>query len=175
MTWVDGLVLVVVGISLIIGLFRGFLREVASLAVWVGGIWLVLHYLPIIQLFLTHWISSSMLQYVAIVLGALIGILVSSWLLSKIFRAVLRTAGMGFLDRILGLVFGFVRGVLVVSFLFVIMSVVGVDKSQAFANSVFYPSLKPVMSWMMGRVPGDLRAKIDAETKQITDVTSSGE
>mgnify|MGYP006371064045 FL=1 len=42
--WVDYVIIAIIGLSVITGLFRGFVKELIALTVWVLAIWLALNY-----------------------------------------------------------------------------------------------------------------------------------
>jgi membrane protein required for colicin V production len=46
MTAVDFAILIILFVSAVLGLVRGFLREVASLLIWTLGFWLAVRYAP---------------------------------------------------------------------------------------------------------------------------------
>lgn len=112
MTGFDFAVITVVLISLLLGLWRGLVYEVLSLLGW--PIAFVLSRLfasdvaPLMPV--TGDALRTTLAYALVFIAALIvwGILV--WLFSKLMKAI----GLGWLDRVLGGLFGILRGALVV-------------------------------------------------------------
>jgi membrane protein required for colicin V production len=120
MTTFDWVVVCIVGLSTLFAFFRGVIRELVALIAWVLGLICALVFTPIAGAMLPDIFGHPAIRYViafALILIAalLIGALVA-WPLSKAVRA----AGLGFVDRFLGSIFGFVRGiVLMLAFVFV--------------------------------------------------------
>ena len=113
MTWFDFGVLIIVVVSVAISLFRGLAREMVSLAVWVGGFVLA-------TLFGSH-VAGYLPQTLSPLLSALIGflivfglVLVIGWIASMTLASAVRASGLGPADRALGVLFGLVRGLLIV-------------------------------------------------------------
>ncbi|MBI5911008.1 MAG: CvpA family protein [Betaproteobacteria bacterium] len=113
MTWFDYAVIAIVGLSVLLALIRGVVREIAALAGWAAALILsglfaqeLAQWLPIVL----SPVLKAVIAYLAIFLGVLLLSGLAGVLLAKLFRA----AGLGFTDRAVGALFGLVRGVLIV-------------------------------------------------------------
>jgi membrane protein required for colicin V production len=110
----DWAIVAVVGVSVLLGVLRGFVREVLSLAGWVVGIWLALRYASALgrQLpFDLPWAEArTAIAALAIVVGVLLVAGLIAWVLGKLLAAV-KLSGT---DRLLGAFFGLLRAALVV-------------------------------------------------------------
>lgn len=113
MTWFDYAVFAIVGLSMLLAVFRGVVREIAALAGWAAA--LILSGLFAQQL--AQWLPAALspmvravIAYLVIFLGVLLLSGLAGVLLAKLFRA----AGLGLTDRVVGALFGLVRGVLIV-------------------------------------------------------------
>ncbi len=102
-------------ISLLIGIFRGFIREILSLVSWGVAIWIGFQFSPQFAHYFTPMITSPQLQAIAagIILFILVLLLMSflTYLLNKVFRAG-KISGP---DRTLGALFGLARAVVVIA------------------------------------------------------------
>jgi membrane protein required for colicin V production len=112
----DIVILAVVGISAIVGLFRGFVREVLSLAAWAGAAWIALTFHEPAKALVLRVIDDP--QWAGILAGA--GLFILALILFMVIagflsRGVKRTTMLGPADRTLGLVFGVLRGVVVLA------------------------------------------------------------
>jgi membrane protein required for colicin V production len=121
MTWFDYAVLAIVGLSVLLAVFRGVVREIAALAGWAAA--LILSGLFAQQL--AQWLPATLspvlrtvTAYVVIFLCVLLLAGLGGVLLAKLFRV----AGLGFTDRAVGALFGIARGVLIV---FVVVMLAG--------------------------------------------------
>jgi membrane protein required for colicin V production len=113
MTWFDYGVITIVGLSVLLALLRGVIREIAALAGWAAALILsglfaqdAAQWLPAS---LSHMLR-AVIAYLVIFLGVLLLSGMAGLLLSKLFRA----AGLGLTDRAVGALFGFLRGAVIV-------------------------------------------------------------
>jgi membrane protein required for colicin V production len=131
----DIIVFVIMLISALISFFRGFAREVLTLIALIGagfGSWRFgdMLYDPV-----RHWLTDGgklekdvkvifglVPQDIAVPLVAhaalLVGIFIILSLLSLFVSSLIKEAGLGTLDRLLGIAFGLARGFLIVAILF---------------------------------------------------------
>lgn len=112
MTWFDFAVMAILLVSLSLGVWRGLVYEVLSLAGWPIAFVLSRMYageiaplMPLMQE--TMRIA---LAYAVVFIAALIVWGILAWLFSRLMKAV----GLGWLDRMMGALFGVLRGVLVI-------------------------------------------------------------
>lgn len=115
MNLLDIAVLVVVILSCIFGLWRGFVREVFSLLAWIAAIVVARLYSPhLAPVFdsvtenetARYVMAFAILCFVTLILGALI---------NHFMARLISLAGLQMTDRLLGALFGVARGVLIVA------------------------------------------------------------
>ena len=114
MTAFDYAVLVVVGLSIGLGWWRGFVYELVSLLGWIAAYFVarifaldVVEYVPNI---VTSSVAKTTVAYTCLFVGTLIISGILAWLLSKLVKF----AGLGLMDGVMGGFFGLLRGVLLV-------------------------------------------------------------
>ena len=114
MTWLDYAVVGVFAASLVVGAWRGLVREVISILGWVIAFLAANLLAGPLGPAMPQAIPSPELRvaaaYVAVFMGALVVTALIGLLLSKIVKA----AGLGGVDRMLGAIFGAARGLLIV-------------------------------------------------------------
>ncbi len=113
MTWFDYAVIAIVGLSVLLAVIRGVVREIAALAGWVAALILSSLFAQELALLLPGTLSPMLrtaIAYLVIFLGVLLLAGFAGVLLAKLFRA----AGLGLADRAVGAFFGLMRGVLIV-------------------------------------------------------------
>jgi membrane protein required for colicin V production len=108
----DLAVLVIMLVSLLLGLWRGLVYEVLSLLGWpIAFVLSKLYAANVAPMIPVHQETMRIiLAYLAVFVVTLIVWGVLAWLLSRLMKAV----GLGWLDRILGGLFGFIRACLVI-------------------------------------------------------------
>jgi len=177
MTYFDYFIIATLAISAIISLFRGFLKEVISLGSWLIAVWAaftfseslapkIVAYIPFIDdlplgksIIVQTLISGAIIFFVIIAIGAMINFILS--------KAVEKT-GLSGSDRFLGMLFGVLRGALVVSLatLFISNSSVA-QKEQWWINSQLKPHALKTASLLQSLVPEQLKSYLPGNGETI--------
>ncbi|MDG2048044.1 MAG: CvpA family protein [Halioglobus sp.] len=113
-TAVDWTIIVVLGLSILLSLWRGFVREAVSLAGWIAAFVVANMFVGEVALFLQQWIANGTGRYVAAYALLFAGMLMLAGLAGKLSAQVVRVTGLTLLDRLLGTAFGFFRGIIIV-------------------------------------------------------------
>lgn len=114
MNWADIAILSIIGISALISLFRGFVREVLSLAAWVAAFWVAFAFTEQGASYLTDYISIPSARYVVAFVVLLVVSLLLIGIANHLIAKLIDQTGLTGTDRMLGVVFGIVRGVAIV-------------------------------------------------------------
>lgn len=125
MNWIDLIIVVILIIAVVRGFTDGFVREVASLVALILGIWGAIRFSSFTAGKLYEWFDMSG-QYVGIIsflitFGVIVIII---HFIGIIADKVINAASLGFLNRILGMVFGLFKSVLILSVFFVILNAI---------------------------------------------------
>jgi membrane protein required for colicin V production len=119
MTWVDAVVLLILAGSALFAFLRGFVREALGLCAWVGAVYFAVFYAPAARpeaLRLTgNPEFADPAAFAAVFLIALIVFSVIAGLLARLVRST----GLGALDRTIGLLYGLIRGAALVSLAYI--------------------------------------------------------
>jgi membrane protein required for colicin V production len=113
MNWLDLLLLVVIGVSVLAGFARGFARASFGLVSVVAGLLCALWFYPLAGAWLDRFVSSVQAANLLGFLLLFIGVMMLGGLLGKLLEKLLKLVHLSWLDRLLGAAFGLVRGVLV--------------------------------------------------------------
>jgi membrane protein required for colicin V production len=114
MTVFDLAVLAIIGLSTLFAFMRGLIRELAALVSWVVGLIAAVAFTPVLGSWIPNWFDYPVARYLIAFCLILIGALLLGALIAAPLARAMRAAGMGFVDRFLGSIFGLVRGLLVV-------------------------------------------------------------
>ena len=121
-TWLDIVLIVIMLISAILAMMRGFAREVLSIVAWVcaaiGAYLLFEPMLPLAQ----QYIQPDILAKGVLIGGSFFIILIAISLLVILITEILLESRIGALDRTLGFIFGLARGLLLVAVGFLFFS-----------------------------------------------------
>lgn len=122
-------VILIIGLSALLSFFRGFMREVLSLGSWVGASILTLIALPTVTKFVEGQVKSGPIASAIASIGTfLIALVLISIVTNMLVKFVKTGLKIGLFDNLLGLMFGVVRGALIVSICYFIMSIVIAEK-----------------------------------------------
>lgn len=110
---IDLIIIALLGISILIGILRGATREILGIAGWVGAFATVFYGLPLFRPLGRHYIhnptiADAVIAGLLFILSLAVFIIISRMISTKVKGSLL-----GGLDRSLGLVFGFFRGILI--------------------------------------------------------------
>ena len=159
---------------LIRGVFRGFIREIASLAGVVLGIWLANVYHVQMTGFLKRFIASekflSLMAFALIFLVVLVLCNLAGWALKKLFQKIL----LGWVDRMLGAGLALVKGVILSYVIIVVATFFVPATSPLMAQSRLTPVVVAAYQTMVAIIPSDshekLKRSFDQQKKNLQEV-----
>jgi membrane protein required for colicin V production len=140
----DYVILAIVLLSAVVGLVRGFLREVFSLLTWILAIWLAWRLGPSLEPYMGGtlrqanyglWAGRAIVFVLVLIVGGITGALVAHFTRLSLFSGT---------DRFLGFLLGLVRGVVVLGTLLLLGQVVKMDQESWWKSSKLAPHLMPV-------------------------------
>jgi membrane protein required for colicin V production len=153
---IDILIAAAILISVVVGIFRGFVKEAISIAALVVAIWAALYFGPEAGNISENWFKSEELQMwfgrvlvflVILSLGGLLG-----WGISKLVRLSVLSG----MDRLLGAVFGVARGILLVAVAIIGAQFAGFDNDNWWLQSKLIPHFEVVADWIKIMAPEGL-------------------
>jgi len=160
MTLIDIVVLAVVGISVLLGMIRGLVREVLALVAWVAAFLLSNFLAPEAAKLLPQGLGSEeirlLVSYVVVFIIVLVALSVLAILASKLVKVV----GLGVSDRVVGGVFGLTRGVLVVMILVLLAGLTSLPRQSAWRDAALRGALEASAGYVKTWLPADLSRRI---------------
>lgn len=160
MTPLDYTVLAVVIVSVLVSLFRGAVREVMSIASWIGAFVLALHYAPpladMIPIATTHAWLRLFLAFVAVMVGSLLVFAIVSFAISHLIRG----AGLAPWDRALGALFGLARAMVILVALVLVAEMTPFTREPAWRDALFRPPLEAIAKNVAAMLPAKLTDRL---------------
>lgn len=155
MIWVDYVFIAIVALSLLLGIWRGLVREAISLAALIAAVVLTMLYAPDLARWLKPHLESPigrlLVANVVVFLSVmLIGALVA-WLASRVVKG----AGLGSLDRMLGGAFGVARGLLVLAVIALTVQLTSLRREPVLQQSQLLPRLHPLAAGLESIAPAE--------------------
>jgi membrane protein required for colicin V production len=148
MNWLDWTIVAVLALSTLLSLTRGFVKEALSLLAWVAAFLVSTTFSGRLASQLVEFIANDSLRYASAYVLLFAATLMLGSLLNMLLAQLIKVTGLSGLDRLLGTVFGFARGLVVVLvLLFILRAVLPVDEQQRIEQSLLVPHLALVDQW----------------------------
>lgn len=161
MSLADIILLVLVALSVVIGFWRGFIKEVFALAVWVLAFVLAFHYCGPLSARLTPWLELPSARTAAAFGGIFLLAIVVGGLLTWLIGKLVEKTGLSGSDRLLGGVFGALRGVLLIITLILLAGFTPIPQDPWWHESRVIAALAPLAEWSAEFLPENVREWLD--------------
>jgi membrane protein required for colicin V production len=152
LNWIDYSIIVIVFVSLLVGVVRGFVCEVISLITWIAALYLAFKFSAALAAQFT-FIKSPTAAYVAAFTSIFLVILIIGITINVLIRHLWRRTGVPAADRILGLLLGIARGILIVAFILFFVEASPLNEEPVVKESQLIPPFKPVVDWLRVILP----------------------
>ena len=161
LTWIDFGLIGVVGLSALMSLLRGFIREALALVGWVAAVWIALTFPePVAALFREHVSAPSVRMGLAF-LVLFVGTLIVSGLLVYFVGLLVDKTGLSSTDRILGVVFGAARGVIIAAILVMLAGLTPMPRDPWWRESSLLPHFQRVAEQLRTLLPPEVAGYIN--------------
>lgn len=145
---VDWVIIVLLTLSIMLSLWRGFVREAISLAGWVAAFVIANMFVDEIAMLLARWIVNITGRYVVGYAMLFVGTLILAGLLGRLGAQVVKVTGLSLLDRLMGTVFGLARGMIIILVVvYMLRQLVPPQDLQWLHHSQLMPHLDMVAQW----------------------------
>jgi membrane protein required for colicin V production len=151
--WVDLAIIAIIGLSVLTGLFRGFIKELVALCAWILAIWLGFKYSQSLDPWLQKYIQEQSIRSAVAFILILFATLFAGGVVNAILSFILKRAGLSGTDRTLGMGFGFIRGVFIVALLMVAVKMTSLPYQQYELESKLYARFDPVVAVIYTHLP----------------------
>ena len=161
MTTFDWAVLCIIGLSTLLAFFRGVVRELIAVIAWVLGLIGAIAFSPTLGALLPEIPGYPAVRYIIafalIIIAALLAGALIAWPLSRAVHA----AGLGFVDRFLGSIFGLVRGAAFVLAFVLVAGLTPLPRTAWWNASALVPALVAGVMALKPYLPADLAGRLD--------------
>jgi membrane protein required for colicin V production len=167
MEYADFVVLGIIAISILVGAIRGFIKEAFSLAVWAAAFLVAFQYSGTLALELESHIELPSARTALAFSGLFLLVLLIGGLLTFLIGKLVEKTGLSGTDRLLGGVFGGVRGLVLVIALMLVAGLTPVPQDPWWQNSRSIQSLLPLAEWSAQFLPDYILEYMDMSPEPI--------
>lgn len=153
LNWADLAIASIIVLSALISLMRGFVREAISLTTWIVAAWVAIRFYDLLANQLAAYIHTPSLQAVVAFAILFIATLIIGGLINVLFSRLVEQTGLSGTDRLLGLIFGIARGILLVAVLILLGSMMDLPQDPWWSASQLIPHFQGLVTWLQSFVP----------------------
>lgn len=160
MTVFDYAVLAIIGLSILLSVIRGLVREILALLAWVAAFATANFFGGRLAELLPAAIPTLELRLLAAFVGIFFVVLLLMSLVAIMMSKLVKSAGLSVEDRILGGMFGLLRGTMIALVLVLLAGLTSLPKEPVWRNAVLSPPLEMFAMSLKTWLPGDLSRRI---------------
>ncbi len=169
MNWVDYAILAVIGVSVVIGLVRGFVREVMALAVWVVAFWVAFTFADDGAALLSDRVTLPSAR-MAIAFGALLlATALAGAVVNFVITKMVKATGLSGSDRFLGMFFGAARALVVITAAVLVAGLTPLPRDAWWGQSLLLPRFQTLAEWATGYLPDGVREYFDYDFEALAE------
>ena len=172
MNWPDYALLAIVALSILMGLWRGLIKEAFSLGIWIAAFLIAFQFSGAVSQLMAATVTLPSARTGLAFAGLFVAVLLVGGLLLFIVGKLVEKTGLTGTDRLLGAVFGAVRGVVMVVMLIVAAGFTPVPQDPWWQESKVIGSLLPLADWVAGLLPESIQEHIDLYAKLGGDIAA---
>lgn len=152
----DYIIIGIILISVAISFLRGFVREALSLLTWGTAIIAAIYYSTELSEVLAHKIHMPSLRLLVSFAIIFLSILILGSIASLFIASFIKKIGFSGTDRVLGVVFGLVRGILIVSMMIMVANFTQIPSHSEWKTSLLIPHFEVVANWLTQFIPANI-------------------
>ena len=156
MNWIDYSIIGLLGLSIMVGLWRGLVSEVLALVIWIAAFWVAWWFGPAVAQRFEHVIELPSARIILAYALCFVAVLIVGALLRFVVSRLIEGTGLSGTDRLLGMLFGLARGVLLVTLLVFLLGFTAFTRDPWWQQSVLLPHFQQAAAWMGQRVPANV-------------------
>ena len=156
MIWVDYIIIGIIALSALVSLIRGFVREALSLATWFIAAWIAWAFFRDLAPYLQDWISTPSLQLGIAFIILLVVTLILGSLINFLIVKLIHATGLTGTDRMIGVLFGAARGVVLVAVIVVLAGLTPLTHDPWWDDSTLIPYFQDLAVALKRELPAEI-------------------
>lgn len=160
MAWIDIAIVGLIVLSAVLSLFRGFVKEALALASWLVALWVAMIFYEDLAVVLEPWLDEASIRNIVAFTALFVCVLMLGALVNYLTGKLVIKTGLAGTDRLLGSLFGLVRGVVIVAILVLFAGLTPMPQDSWWQNSQLIGYFQELALWMRDYLPSDISENI---------------
>ena len=161
MIWIDYAIIGLISISLIIGLFRGLIREAFALVTWGVAFWVGLTFSTPFATLLDSVIADPSARMATAFIALFLLTLILGAIINKLLSVLIDKTGLTGTDRMAGLIFGIARGIFLIVILVMLAGLTPLPESSWWKESELLPLFQSLAVWLKLHMPDGMASYLN--------------
>lgn len=167
MNWADYAIIGICLVSMVVSLFRGFIREVFSLLVWIAAVYAALQAAGPLAMRLEGVIEVPSVRVIIAFVGVFLVVLAVGGLITFLLGKLVDSTGLSGTDRFFGAIFGGLRGLAIVLAAVIIARFTPFVGDPWWQESMLLPEMERLSTWLVGFFPESIQAYLPETDGQV--------
>lgn len=153
MNTIDYAILGLTFISAAIGIWRGFIREAVSVAVWVTAFGLAYSGADVVGGYFEGLLSDHSARVVVGFVVLFLLVHIAGFVVARLLSKIVKTIGLSSVDRVAGVGFGVVRAFVIVAVVVLLAGMTPLMDSPTWHQSYMVGIVSDILTWIQARYP----------------------
>ncbi len=148
MNWADWTIIAIIGVSSLISITRGFVKEAISLAIWGLAFFVAVAFHERLAVLLQDTVQSASLRYMISYSALFVATFIVGAMVKHLIGELVKITGLRGTDRLFGMVFGVIRGGIIIMALLILLPMgFPVEQDIWWQQSLLIPHFLLVEQW----------------------------
>lgn len=167
MNLLDTVLAVIAGYCLVRGVFRGLIKELSSIVGVMGGFYAAYSYYSHLAKYLARWVTDPGYQRIISFLIIFLVVFLAVSFAGMVIKYLMNIAFLGWTDRICGLIFGSVKGVLIITVLLLVLTAFLPKNAAIIKQSWVAHHMIPFSAYLVKITPDEMKRSFGAKAKEL--------
>ncbi|MEM6640446.1 MAG: CvpA family protein [Pseudomonadota bacterium] len=161
MTTIDLIVLAIIAVSMVVGFFRGLFPELIGLGTWVVAGVGAMQFSDVLLPYLSGKMGSPTVELWSARAAMFVALMIVGGLVGQLVSLVVDKAGLSGTDKALGMIFGAVRGVVIIGALVIFGQLIGFQNDSWWSDSTLISFGEGVADALRAILPEQLASYLE--------------
>ena len=167
MNLLDYVLAAIAGYCLIRGVFRGLIKELSSIVGVLGGFYAAYSYYPHLAKYMARWMTDPGYQRIVSFLVIFVAVFFAVSFVGMVIKYLMNIAYLGWTDRISGMLFGSIKGVLIITVILLVLTTFLPQNAPIVKQSWVAHHMINVSAYLAKITPDEMKRSFSAKVKEL--------